>query len=143
VAVWVAETENLRCVVPATRPELRYVTAPGSLMETLLVAACVSIFVPPTATAQPAAHVPAGESVTSVFCLMASAARTQQRGEQVHRRHPHALVGRELAERRHRNDREHRQDDDCCKQLDKRYAASTRSVVRQRIRDVSARKAAS
>src|SRR5438105_5218631 len=72
VAVCVAETENLGCVVPATRPELRYVTTPGLLMEILLVAACVSIFDPPTATAQPAAHVPAGESVTSVFCLMDS-----------------------------------------------------------------------
>src|SRR5206468_3101194 len=72
VAVCVMETENLGGVVPATRPELRYVTIPGSLMEMPPIAACVSIFVQPTATAQPPAHVPAGESVTSVFCLMDS-----------------------------------------------------------------------
>src|SRR5205823_2138701 len=72
VAVCVAEIENFGCVNPASRAEFRYVTTPGPLIETLLVAACVSIFVPPAVTAQPASHVPAGESVTSVFCLMAS-----------------------------------------------------------------------
>src|SRR5437667_9467903 len=72
VVVCVAETENLACVAPAIRPEFRYVTTPGSLIEILLAAACVSTVAPPTATVQPPAHVPIGESVTLVFCLMAS-----------------------------------------------------------------------
>ena len=65
------------------------------------------------------------------------AARTQQRREDVHRRHLHTLACDELVERRHRDSAEQHQDDDHGKQLDQREAAASPVVTRRRPRDAT------